>query len=34
MIGTTNSIASPDLVMTAFAAFLTDNPLILGRHAE
>lgn len=30
MIGTTNSVASPDLVMTAFAAHLTSNPLILG----
>ena len=30
MIGTTNSVASPDLVMTAFGAYLTSNPLILG----
>jgi len=30
MIGTTNSVASPDLVLTAFAAHLTSNPLILG----
>ena len=30
MIGTTNSVASPDLVLTAFAAYLTSNPLILG----
>ncbi|MBI5959644.1 MAG: MFS transporter [Chloroflexi bacterium] len=30
MIGTSNSVASPDLVLTAFAANLTDNPLILG----
>ncbi len=30
MIGTSNSVASPDLVLTAFAAHLTDNPLILG----
>jgi hypothetical protein len=30
MIGTSNSVASPDLVFTAFAAYLTDNPLILG----
>lgn len=30
MIGTTNSVASPELVLTAFAAHLTDNPLILG----
>jgi Na+/melibiose symporter-like transporter len=30
MIGTSNSVASPELVLTAFAAFLTSNPLILG----
>lgn len=30
MIGTQNSVASPDLVFTSFAAFLTSNPLILG----
>lgn len=30
MIGTTNSVASPELVLTAFAAYLTSNPLILG----
>lgn len=30
MIGTSNSVASPELVMTAFAAYLTSNPLILG----
>jgi MFS family permease len=30
MIGTSNSVASPELVLTAFAAHLTDNPLILG----
>ncbi len=33
MIGTTNSIASPELVLTAFAAYLTSNPLILGAIA-
>ncbi|HVO69668.1 MAG TPA: MFS transporter [Aggregatilineaceae bacterium] len=30
MIGTTNSVASPELVLTAFAASLTSNPIILG----
>jgi len=30
MIGTTNSVAAPDLVLTAFAAHLTSSPLILG----
>ncbi|NLE52349.1 MAG: MFS transporter [Chloroflexi bacterium] len=30
MIGTTNSVAAPDLVLTAFAAHLTSNPFILG----
>jgi MFS family permease len=30
MIGTTNSVASPELVFTAFAASLTSNPIILG----
>lgn len=30
VIGAMNSIASPDLVLTAFAAYLTANPLILG----
>ncbi|NLX08386.1 MAG: MFS transporter [Chloroflexi bacterium] len=30
MIGTSNSVASPELVLTAFAAYLTSNPLILG----
>lgn len=30
MIGTTNSIASPELVLTAFAAYLTESPLLLG----
>jgi MFS family permease len=30
MIGTSNSVASPELVLTAFAASLTSNPVILG----
>ncbi|MBN2304162.1 MAG: MFS transporter [Anaerolineae bacterium] len=30
MMGAMSSVASPDLVMTAFAAYLTSNPLILG----
>lgn len=30
MIGTSNSVASPELVFTPFAAYLTSNPLILG----
>jgi hypothetical protein len=30
MIGTTNSVASPELVLTAFAAYLTSNPSLLG----
>jgi MFS family permease len=30
MIGTTNSVASPELVLTVFAAHLTSNPFILG----
>ena len=30
LIGTNNSVASPDLVLTAFAAHITSNPLILG----
>ncbi len=30
MIGSSNSVANPDLVLTTFAAHLTSNPLILG----
>ena len=30
MIGTTNSVAAPDLLLTAFPAHLTSSPLILG----
>ena len=30
MIGSNTSLSSPELVLTAFAAHLTDNPLILG----